>query len=98
MALFALFPPLLSVWHAVRVAVTLIIVHWQSSKYGKINPSFTLFCFTAPCSFNSEAPQSDSANGVPSHQAMRPTITCGAIVHIKPVGKLANTHYAVALF
>lgn len=44
------------------------------------------------CNVNSGAPQSDWANGVPSHQAVRPTRTCREIVHIKPVGKLADAH------
>lgn len=64
----------------------------EARKYGKMKPSFTSPCSTTHCNVNSGALQSDWANGVPSHQAMRPTRTCREIVHIKPVGKLANTH------
>ncbi|CAB1423131.1 unnamed protein product [Pleuronectes platessa] len=62
-----------------------------------MKPSFTLLCSDTHCNVNSGALQSDWANGVPSHQATRPTRTCREIVRIKPASPSDTPLYTCGL-
>lgn len=82
----------------VCVIITLTTTCWQATQMQQHkSPSLALLCSATHCNVNSGALQSDWANGVPSRQVMRPTRTCREIVHIKPVGKFANTRAALKL-